>query len=77
MKKLYVLLLAVIVIATSCREKHYGAFVVSGKVEHPPSDKIFLAELPRSLGIKTVMPNSRSHRGQAGRRGLILLLTAC
>jgi len=46
MKKLYVLLLAVIVIATSCREKHYGAFVVSGKVEHPPSDKIFLAELP-------------------------------
>ncbi|MDE3236913.1 MAG: AhpC/TSA family protein [Bacteroidota bacterium] len=30
----------------SCKEKKYGAFAVSGKIEHAPSDKVMLEELP-------------------------------
>ena len=45
MKKL--LLLATTTLALfSCQEKKFGAFTVSGKIDHAPAKKIFLQELP-------------------------------
>jgi len=40
--------MAVFVLLTiiSCKEKKYGAFIVSGRIEHAPSPKIYLEELP-------------------------------
>ncbi len=45
MKKLF-LFLTTTAIFLSCQEKKIGAFTVSGKIEHAPSKKIFLQELP-------------------------------
>jgi peroxiredoxin len=45
MKKILIGLIALVSII-SCQEKRYGAFIVSGKVEHAHSDKILLEELP-------------------------------
>lgn len=45
MKKILIGLLVLVVIS-SCREKRFGAFIVAGKIEHSPSDKVFLEELP-------------------------------
>ncbi len=45
MKKL-LLITTTILALTSCQEKKFGAFTVSGKIEHAPSKKIFLQELP-------------------------------
>lgn len=45
MKRL--LLIAITLIAvTACQEKKFGAFTVSGIIEHAPNQKIFLQELP-------------------------------
>lgn len=43
-KMLYIA--AVVALASSCQEKKYGAFTVSGKISNAPSKKIFLQELP-------------------------------
>jgi len=45
MKRLFIGL-TVIIAVTSCQQKKYGAFVVSGKIEHSPGEKILLEELP-------------------------------
>jgi len=45
MKKIVIGLFALLVF-TSCRENRFGAFIISGKIEHSPNDKIFLEELP-------------------------------
>jgi peroxiredoxin len=45
MKKLIIIIAAVITIS-SCQEKKFGAFIVTGKIEHANSQKIFLQELP-------------------------------
>ena len=45
MKKLLIILSAGIVLV-SCQEKKYGAFVVSGRIDHASSQKITLQELP-------------------------------
>jgi peroxiredoxin len=45
MKKV-VLGLMIIVVLASCKEKKYGAFVVAGRIEHSPSNKVYLEELP-------------------------------
>jgi peroxiredoxin len=45
MKKLIIIATAVI-FTSSCQEKKFGAFTVSGKIEHAASQKIFLQELP-------------------------------
>ena len=45
MKKISILLLAVILMA-ACQEKKYGAFTVSGKISNAPAKKVFLQELP-------------------------------
>ncbi|TDO28957.1 TlpA disulfide reductase family protein [Sediminibacterium goheungense] len=37
---------AAVVLISSCQEKKYGAFTVSGKISNAPSKKIFLQELP-------------------------------
>lgn len=37
---------AAIALLSSCQEKKYGAFTVSGKITNAPSKKIFLQELP-------------------------------
>ena len=38
--------LSLIIFLISCQEKKYGAFTVSGKIEHAPIQKIFLQEIP-------------------------------
>lgn len=45
MKKTIIILTSVITLA-SCQEKKFGAFTVSGKIEHASAKKIFLQELP-------------------------------
>ncbi len=45
MKKLLIIFSAVITLI-SCQEKKYGAFVVSGRIDHSSSQKITLQELP-------------------------------
>lgn len=45
MKKL-ILITGAFLALGSCQEKKYGAFTVSGKIEHAPGKKIFLQELP-------------------------------
>jgi peroxiredoxin len=45
MKKTILFLTTFIALA-SCQEKKFGAFIVSGKIEHASSQKIFLQELP-------------------------------
>ncbi|MDE3251543.1 MAG: redoxin domain-containing protein [Bacteroidota bacterium] len=45
MKKIIVLLSAVVLLA-ACQEKKYGAFTVSGQIEHANGQKVFLQELP-------------------------------
>ena len=45
MKKV-LLLLTTTLIFFSCQEKKFGAFTVSGKIEHAPAKKVFLQELP-------------------------------
>ena len=45
MKKLILILTAIITI-TACQQKKYGAFTVSGKIDHAPGKHIFLQELP-------------------------------
>jgi peroxiredoxin len=45
MKKVFISILALVVIA-GCKEKRYGGFVVAGKIEHTTGDKILLEELP-------------------------------
>lgn len=45
MKKTILILTTVIALA-SCQEKKFGAFTVSGKIDHAPAQKIFLQELP-------------------------------
>jgi len=37
---------AAVALLSSCQEKKYGAFTVSGKITNAPSKKIFLQELP-------------------------------
>jgi peroxiredoxin len=46
MKKISILLLAVVMLMAACQEKKYGAFTVSGKISNAPAKKIFLQELP-------------------------------
>ncbi len=45
MKKTLLLLTTILTLA-SCQQKKYGAFTVSGKIEHAPGQKISLEELP-------------------------------
>lgn len=45
MKKIIVLISAVVLLA-ACQEKKYGAFTVSGQIEHANGQKVFLQELP-------------------------------
>ncbi len=45
MKKIIVLL-SVVVLLAACQEKKYGAFIVSGQIEHAPGQKVYLQELP-------------------------------
>ena len=45
MKKIILFATAALVL-TACQEKKFGAFTVSGKIEHAPAKKIFLQELP-------------------------------
>lgn len=45
MKKLFIITAAVCLI-TSCQEKKYGAFTVSGKIDNAAGQKLFLQELP-------------------------------
>ena len=45
MKKLLLITTTVLAL-TACQEKKFGAFTVSGKIEHAPAKKIFLQELP-------------------------------
>ena len=45
MKKL-ILITGAFLALSSCQEKKYGAFTVSGKIEHATGQKIFLQELP-------------------------------
>ncbi len=45
MKRIFVGIL-VLAAVTGCKEKKYGGFVVAGRIEHAPSDKILLEELP-------------------------------
>jgi peroxiredoxin len=44
-KRTFLILSAVVALA-SCQQKKYGAFTVSGKVEHAPGQKITLEEIP-------------------------------
>ena len=46
MKKISILLLAVVILMAACQEKKYGAFTVSGKISNAPAKKVFLQELP-------------------------------
>ena len=41
-----ILFLSLGMMLISCQEKKYGAFTVSGKIEHAPLQKIFLQEIP-------------------------------
>lgn len=43
-KMLYIA--TIVALVSSCQEKKYGAFTVSGKISNAPSKKIFLQELP-------------------------------
>ena len=45
MKRAFLLLTTIITLA-SCQQKKYGAFTVSGKIEHAPAQKVSLEELP-------------------------------
>jgi peroxiredoxin len=45
MKKLLFIFLAAFSLS-ACQQKKYGAFTVTGKIEHAPAQKIFLQELP-------------------------------
>lgn len=45
MKKIFIGI-AIIAAVSACKEKKYGGFVVVGKIEHAPSNKILLEELP-------------------------------
>ena len=45
MKQL-VYIAAIFIMISSCQEKKYGAFTVSGKITNAPAKKIFLQELP-------------------------------
>lgn len=45
MKKIALIISSVFILA-SCQEKKFGAFTVSGKVDHAANKKIFLQELP-------------------------------
>lgn len=45
MKKL-ILIAGTLLALSSCQEKRYGAFTVSGRIEHAAGQKLFLQELP-------------------------------
>ena len=46
MKQLIVALAVVVTLASACQQKTHGAFVIGGKIEHAPSEKLYLQELP-------------------------------
>ena len=45
MKKIFLVILVAIAF-TSCKEKKYGPFIISGRIEHSPNSKVLLEELP-------------------------------
>ena len=46
MKKLLFICLPVLMLVASCQQKKHGPFIVSGKIEHPSSEKMYLMEVP-------------------------------
>ena len=46
MKKLIIIFVAASFVTTSCQQKKFGAFTISGKIEHASPGKILLQELP-------------------------------
>ena len=45
MKKILLVIL-IIITFISCKEKKYGPFIISGRIEHSPNSKVLLEELP-------------------------------
>ncbi len=56
MKNIAIAFITLIVIS-SCQQKKYGPFTVSGKIEHATSNKVLLEELPFS-GIQPIVVDS-------------------
>jgi len=46
MKKILMLCLPVLILIVGCSPKKHGPFVVSGLIEHPNSEKVYLMEVP-------------------------------
>lgn len=46
MKQLFAGLAVVVTMGTACQQKTHGKFVIGGKIEHAPSSRIYLQELP-------------------------------
>ena len=57
MKKIFIGVFAMIAIS-SCKEKRYGAFVVTGKVENTAIEKIYLEELPFGADNSVVLDST-------------------
>lgn len=76
-----VIILLIAVTVFSCAEKKYGAFTVSGVIEHSPTTKISLQELPFN-GSQPIIVDSASIsksgefilRGMAKTEGLYMLV---
>ena len=46
MKKILLVCLPILMVLVGCSPKKHGAFVISGLIEHPTSEKVFLMEVP-------------------------------
>jgi peroxiredoxin len=74
--------ISIVLVATlfACQQKKYGAFIVSGKIEHAPSNKILLEALPFGAQQPVVVDSTTlasngnfELRGTASTEGLYLL----
>jgi thiol-disulfide isomerase/thioredoxin len=78
MKRILIAIVCMVVFA-SCRSKQHGAFTVSGKIDNPTGDKVYLQELPFNgqqpilLDSATITNGQFSLKGMASEEGIYSL----
>lgn len=69
MKRIWIVIACTMVIA-SCKSKQQGAFTVSGKIENPTGDKVYLEELPFNGKQPVLIDSATITNGQFSMKGM-------